>query len=437
METKQVCWQPLQSLELRREIEGVVRAVAERIKMAPLQDEIDLANGLAGRCLLYALMDRLYPDEGWDMVGHQCLVAIQGHLNNKGTAGLSLFTGLSGILMAVKTLSRGGTRYGKMMDSMLQGMVNVLPGQLHHLHGKMIDHLEMPDFDTISGVTGIGRTLLAFADRAEVRALLEDVLLYLVELSGEKEVFGQQVAAWHVSSQNQFQEKDKSVYPQGNFNLGLAHGIAGPLALLSLAMRQGIEVQGQREAIRTNVQHLLKWVREDQNGPVWTGRVSFEEWVAGEINVGVTKLTLRDSWCYGAPGIARAVWLAGDVLGERSWQQLAEDSFRGIAGRTDNRFLTSPIICHGWGGVLQFVQRMHADTGLEELDVLREELVRILLDSYSEEYPFGFADTFTEEGVDMVDHRLGLLEGAIGPALALLGVLTDEQTDWDAVLLIS
>ena len=32
-------------------------------------------------------------------------------------------------------------------------------------------------------------------------------------------------------------------------DVGLSHGVAGPLALLALAAREGIEVAGQREAV--------------------------------------------------------------------------------------------------------------------------------------------------------------------------------------------
>ena len=38
-------------------------------------------------------------------------------------------------------------------------------------------------------------------------------------------------------------------WPTGHLNLGMAHGIAGILALLSAAMRVGIRVEGHTEAV--------------------------------------------------------------------------------------------------------------------------------------------------------------------------------------------
>lgn len=437
MTTKRLQWQPIESAELREEIKKIVRTVAERIKRAPLDDNSFLANGAAGRCLLFGQLDRLYPDEGWDLAGHQCLVAVQKQLNSTGTPGLSLWTGLGGVLMAVQALSRNGTRYQNMMTSLLKTMIEAVQEQLSDLRGRLIDDLHLSHFDTVMGMTGIGRALLVFSDRQEVRMTLEDVLYYLVELCGEKEVNGRQIPTWCISSYNQSEEWMHELYPQGNFGLGLAHGITGPLALLSLALQQGIEVQGQRAAIRRTTEHVLKWHHSDGHGPVWPKRVSLEEWLSGEIDPVFTKQH-RDGWCYGTPSIGRAIWLAGMVLEEREWQKLGEDAYRGIAGRTGTQFgLISPNVCHGWGGLLQLVQRMHADTGLQELSMIRGELVHLLLDNYSEEHPYGFVDLYTEDSQIVSNHSPNLLEGATGAALALLGLVTDEAPDWDAVLLIS
>jgi len=48
-------------------------------------------------------------------------------------------------------------------------------------------------------------------------------------------------------------------WPGGHGNLGLAHGIAGPLALLSTAMRRGITVTGQRNAAGRICAWLDQW----------------------------------------------------------------------------------------------------------------------------------------------------------------------------------
>ena len=38
--------------------------------------------------------------------------------------------------------------------------------------------------------------------------------------------------------------------PEGNLNCGVAHGAPGSLALMSLALTEGVEVRGQVDAMR-------------------------------------------------------------------------------------------------------------------------------------------------------------------------------------------
>lgn len=51
---------------------------------------------------------------------------------------------------------------------------------------------------------------------------------------------------------------------------------------------------------------------------IWPGRVSFEEWLEDQPSPGSTQ-NHRDSWCYGVPGIARSIWLAGQAARNEEW----------------------------------------------------------------------------------------------------------------------
>ncbi|MGW1807070.1 lanthionine synthetase LanC family protein [Streptomyces sp. NPDC002078] len=48
-------------------------------------------------------------------------------------------------------------------------------------------------------------------------------------------------------------------WPGGHGNFGLAHGIAGPLALLAMALRHGHAVPGQTQAIIRICDWLDRW----------------------------------------------------------------------------------------------------------------------------------------------------------------------------------
>src|SRR5262249_44410038 len=97
--------------------------------------------------------------------------------------------------------------------------------------------------------------------------------------------------------------------PHGNLNCGLAHGIPGPLALLALAQRAGTVLPGQMAAVERIAGWLVQNRTSDEWGYGWPTSVRLG--AAGR-QVPPTEVA-RSAWCYGAPGVARAVWLAGEA----------------------------------------------------------------------------------------------------------------------------
>jgi Lanthionine synthetase C-like protein len=73
--------------------------------------------------------------------------------------------------------------------------------------------------------------------------------------------------------------------------------------------------------------------------------------------------TSRTAWCYGSPGISRALWLAGETINNRSYQQLATEALLAVCRRPlPERRIDSPTFCHGVAGLLQITMRFHHDT---------------------------------------------------------------------------
>src|SRR5205823_11942430 len=87
--------------------------------------------------------------------------------------------------------------------------------------------------------------------------LLGEVLAYLVRLTEPLNVDGAVLPGWWTG--NAPNDEPSPDWPGGHGNLGIAHGIAGPLAFLSLAARCGIEVSGQTEAIERICAWLDQW----------------------------------------------------------------------------------------------------------------------------------------------------------------------------------
>lgn len=395
--------------------------------------ETSLGNGYVGICVLFGAMDQLFPEQGWDLAGHAYLVATQQSLQKESGSSLSLFAGFAGVSMGVRALSRGGTRYQKMQAQLQDILLRQCPRVLAQADEQLQTGAKMHDYDVIAGLTGVGRYMLMEAEQPEMRQTLSEVLQFLVKLSGVRDVFGQQVPAWYIPFEKS-NSYEQNWYPRGHFNLGLSHGIPGPLALMSLALQQGIEVPGQREAMVRIVEFLLRFQQEDEYGAYWSKYVSWEEFVQGK----ASGEKGAAAWCYGTLGVARAIWLAGEALQEETWKQMAVEAFLAELRRPEETWrIYAPILCHGYAGVLLMTHRMYEDSGNAELESHRERLLQDVLAMYDQDSAYGFGNVVTTaDGKRVKRDSAGFLDGAAGAALALLSLIGPRDLDWDAALLI-
>lgn len=449
-------WLPV-GCELRERVEEVLRDIAERYKdpeqvrqrmreVPPEQldgmsyarwRDISLASGFPGICLLMGQMDHLFPHEGWDLIGHRYLELLQKTIEEEGIQHLSLYNGLAGILVGIHSLSRKRTRYLKMMDT--------LADLYEQKMGSIIDRIRcnwnegnmmMGDYDVIQGLSGMGRVALLFSERSGMRKIWEDTVTLFHLYCGEKEIAGQLVPSWHISSMNQFRAEEKVKYPNGNFNLGLSHGISGPLAFLSVSYLHGIQAESVASDLHTLAEFVCKWSIRKEKGTFFAGRISFEEWEQERL-LPSAELEYRDSWCYGVPGIARSLWLAGKALQNEKWLEISLRAYMEISNRAHMKGgLTSGTLCHGVGGLLHLIQRMYSDTGHETLRSMRDRFAKDVLDLYEPGSLFGYYDESYQMGDYTKVDEAGFLTGASGVALVLASLLSDQSPDWDLVLMI-
>ena len=276
-------------------------------------------------------------------------------------------------------------------------------------------------YDVVQGLTGVGRLLLGSGDA-------EPAVGYLIALTRPVEVDGVRVPGWwvpHAPLKN-------TPGGEGHFNLGLAHGIAGPLALLAIAHREGVRPPGQEEAIEVIVAWLLEWLHEGSWPPVVTLHRHLR---------GPDRATRPDrpSWCYGVPGIARSLQLAGIALDRASWRDTAVSVLRRALARPwDQWDMIDAGLCHGWAGMLHITRLMASDSGAADLRDAADGLARRVVACFDPEAPFGFRYAAGADTVVAPD-RAGFLEGAAGIALALHGYANGElpRTGWDEALLLN
>ena len=391
---------------------------------------LGLSHGYPGTMLLFGELDRQFPDQGWDRKGRAHVLALLRELESAGFPEASLFGGGAGISLALWALSRDRSRYrpaADKLDAALLAGTERLLGEIGLLDGGS----SMAAYDAIQGIAGITRYLLVMPDGSPVLRL---ALEYLVSLARPLEIDGRSVPAWYVPADRQFTAADQATFPHGNVNVGLSHGIAGPLAVLAIAWQLGSRVPGQQQAIQALADWLVDQQTDDGTGPVWPPRIAAEA-LDGP---GAVLPHLQPSWCYGVPGIARALHLAGQALGEASYSRTALAAGLAVLDRQRDRDrLEAPTVCHGKAGLLQFLLRMHDDTGNPGLRAGATELTAQLVDAFDETVPFGYQDLEQHAGSAVRLDKAGVLEGAAGVALALCSAGSRQPPVWDYALLLA
>jgi hypothetical protein len=392
-----------------------------------------LFQGYAGLALLCGAADASMPDEGWDAAGHEHLArAASAAEQSPLSSGMS--AGLGGLTFTAWHLSRRGARYRRLLRTLDIALIHRVRSAATAL-SSTDQGVGVSVFDVISGLSGVGGLLLLRSHEPEYRSALEEVLRRLTALTEEQDG----VPRWHTPARFLADESSRLTYPHGNLNCGMAHGIPGPLALLSLAAVDGITVDGQTAAIRRAADWLYESRIRDQWGVNWPGAVPLRPPAPAARGVEQQAASgmrpSRTAWCYGSPGIARSLWLAGAAVNETGYRDLAVSAMEAVYRRPlSARNIDSPTFCHGVAGLQQITLRFAHDSGLPLFVDAARTLHRQLMDAYEPASVFGYRNL--EPGGRRIDQP-GLLDGAPGVALALLAAASPVEPDWDRLFLLS
>lgn len=393
-----------------------------------------LAQGDAGIALTCAYLNACLADEGWDRVGHRYLaVAAEGaeHVaENVFYLSGGMFGGLAGLAFAGWSLSQRATRYRRLLATIDGILLPHVTTKAEGLARLTMEGSSVGEFDVISGLAGIGAYLLDRREDPSVVMALQAALRSLVVLASN--TGGR--PRWWTPTHLLGDIETAAIYPHGNLNCGLAHGIPGPLALMALALSHGILVPGLGDAIDRLVEWLVGHRADDQWGMNWPYAVSLTQEGLPDPNAPADGPS-RAAWCYGAPGVARAVWLAGVARNRPEWRDLAVEAMEAVYRRpVAARCIDSPTFCHGVAGLLQITLRFAHDTRLPAFTEAAISLTESLLSAYEPDSLLGYRNW--EPGGTRVDQP-GLLDGAPGVLLALLAASTAVEPSWDRAFLLS
>lgn len=383
-------------------------------KEIPVYDEVTLSHGLPAVCLLFSELSNEFPKEDWDVKAHKLLVRLKDDIECGKVRDLSIFSGYAGIGLCIESLSKNGTRYARLIKSINEIISEIFEKYIRDLNKAKFCF--MRDYDVISGVSGILSYTLNQSELRLVNAEIKDYLIFRCQniLLGKENVPG-----FYIPKENQFIEEDKKIFKNGNFNLGMAHGVPGIVISLCKIYNQNRDWKTE-EAIRKCANFLVMFL--DETEVRWGAYVSFEEYLEGKIK----NVATRDAWCYGTPGVSYALYVAGVSIKENRYKDIAVRAMMSVTKNLQGIY--SPTFCHGFAGVAYIFLRFYQMTNIKEFKIFAEFLKNEIWKYYDETNPVGFKNIEHSQSTD----QIGLLSGVSGILLVLLAFEDIHRTRWDA-----
>jgi lantibiotic modifying enzyme len=409
-------WQPVLSgalgTEARTAVEAIASALSQPGSMSPATP--GLARGSAGWALFFSSLGSR--ERAVDLLGY----AVELMANQTMTPGL--YDGFTGVAWAVELL-RGQIDLG-VDDDVNDAVDEALAVSVARTPWRR-------DYDLISGLAGIGVYALERKPSSQRSSLLECIVDRLSETS-TRTADG---ITWHTRPELLI-DWQRELYPAGYYNLGLAHGVPGVIALLGRIIGEGIAAANARTLLDGAVSWLLSVENPADSVSRFGTRLTT---VPGERR----EPWSRVSWCYGDLGIAAALLSAARHAREPSWEREALRIARHAARRpVAGSDVLDAGICHGAAGNGHLFNRLYQATGdTLFLDAARGWFERALAMRRPGQGVAGYLALRSEYRPLPPGHPgywdgdPGFLKGAAGIGLALLAATTSVCPEWDRILL--
>jgi lantibiotic modifying enzyme len=414
-------WRPIVSGTAAQQALQAVDAIAESLMSAtslPGERNPSLGKGQAGLALLYTWLARTRRIPQADVLAGQCLDEAIEAVSTQAT-NASLYGGFTGVAWAAELvdglLDPDAEDRSEAVDDALLGLLS------------RAGHWSAP-YDLVVGLTGLGVYALQRYPRPAAIECLRLVLKLLDECAQHDE----HGLYWWTPPAEILDEESRKQYASGRVDLGVAHGVAGTIALLGCICGTGVEQATARPLLQGAVSWLLAHSMPTEAG------ATFPVWVAPDLQ----PWEARCAWCYGDPGIATALLLAARGVGNAGWEQTAVAlACRAAERPTSETGIVDASFCHGAAGLAHLYNRMYQTTGEPKLGRAALYWLERTLGFYGRGRDAGGTwvqgnrdpdrrDLWTWTGTDVV-------EGAAGVALVLLAAATSVEPTWDRMFLVS
>lgn len=413
-------WRPLLEGDLADQAWDAVNAIAQALDGQPPSD-FSVGGGAAGVALFHGYLAKAQGDEQQAERTDELLDGAVEALVTTPT-GPALYSGFTGVAWTAEHLGRllDGTEGNEDQEEDIneeidQALLTALGSQSW-----------VGDYDLISGLVGFGVYALERVPRPSAVRCLEAIVDRLDETA---EKTGQEVT-WFTPPEL-IPSPNRENAPLGQYNLGVAHGVPGVIALLAEACRLGI----REERARPLLDGAVRWLTAQ---PLAGEKAAcFPSW----IGPGVEPRPSRLAWCYGDPGIAATLLQAARAVGMEEWESAAlAIAAHAAQARSEDAGVRDAGLCHGAIGLAHLYNRIHQAGGGELFANAARLWFRLGLEMRKPEGGIaGFEAWRPAFGMEEPGWQAdpGFLTGAAGIGLALLAAVTPVEPEWDRLLLVA
>jgi lanthionine synthetase len=357
---------------------------------------------------MYSSLYKVTEQENYLILSNLYVEKLVEIISEEGIESPSLYAGTSGISLAVREASMSGKYYTKLLNSLHYLLKEQVREKLA-ISLSNIDKgiIEPYDYDMVNGFSGITNYLIL--EREYFFEELSQVGIYLLKYI---ETILNKVAC---SADMEFE-----------LDLGIAHGIVGPILTLAKLKSEKIIQENVTDKLNKVVSMVLSFRRTDK---LWPGKI----YSNNILNIDFGNLPTRMAWCYGTPGTALALFKTCQLVNLNYTNDIIESLIAQIRSSEKNTFSLS--ICHGLAGVAFVYDMIGNKNTNKELISFANDLRQRIITSFSTAKVFGYSDR-EKIGNDLIElESVGILQGVSGIVLFLLDAYSDEKLLWKKMLI--
>ncbi len=323
---------------------------------------------------------------------------------------LGFFGGLSDIAYSIEIINRQTGNYKNLLTK-LNGAICNYAGSM--LSNSSCDY-RMSYYDAISGLSGVGYYMLCSRNVERSNPINQQISDYFVHSIDLRSIHEHELPNCFIAYDKQDRLLESRRLPTGHLNFGISHGIAGIFAYL---VKSKSELRSSSSIDKTisfylDIFNTFK-IMDPLGYSIWPSMIDLSSFISQDIPE--TFLSKRISWCYGNISILRLLYLFYSNTNDTDNTNVILNELKHLANVSmDNYLLESPMVCHGYSGLLLIFNALLKETKDKVFLYKTNLLIEKILTYKSNNETNYFKN---------IEHTNGFLEGDPGIIISLLNAL--------------